>query len=35
VLTAQRYVDGTDTGAGAGAELNPLYELLTTDQWES
>jgi hypothetical protein len=33
VLTAQRYVDGTDTGAGA--ELNPLYELLTTDQWES
>jgi hypothetical protein len=31
MVTSQRYVDG----AGTRAELNPLYELLTTDQWES
>ena len=35
MLTAQRYVDGAGTDTGAAAELNPLYELLTTDQWES
>lgn len=33
MVTSQRYVDGADTRAAA--ELNPLYELLTTDQRES
>jgi hypothetical protein len=33
--TSQRYVDGAGTDTRAAAELNPLYELLTTDQWES
>ena len=35
MVTSQRYVDGAGTDTRAAAELNPLYELLTTDQWES
>ena len=35
MVTSQRYVDGTATDTRAVAELNPLYELLATDQWES
>ena len=34
MVTSQRYVDGAGTDTRAAAELNPLYELLTTDQWE-
>lgn len=35
MVTSQRYVDGAGTDTRAAAELNPLYELLTTYQWES
>jgi integrase len=35
MVTSQRYVDGAGADTRTAAELNPLYELLKTDQWES